>query len=287
MKKLLLVLSLAVLLAGGAVAYVYRSDIRDWWSSANAETLPAAKRFVPPISTPKTSDSEPSVVEGGAATSAHYVLISSPPTTPSPVKIDPFAKNGTLPATANLDVPFTTQSPYSKWTAQDEESCEEAAAFMVDAFYRGQSGVIPPAQAQKTIDTIVAYEMKTFGFFKDTNAADTVRFIKGVFGYQDVIIRPYDVTEMKWAIANGYPVLLPTSGRLLNNPNFKNGGPPYHMIVAKGYTKDLLITNDPGTRKGKDYTYAFDTIANAAHDWNGGDVLNGKPLMIVVLPNPS
>jgi len=200
--------------------------------------------------------------------------------------VDPFEKKGPLPAAVNLDVPFTSQSPYAKWTLQDEESCEEASVIMVDGFYAGRTGIFSPNEATKKINAVVAYEMKTFGFYEDTTAAQTAQILNGLFKYQNVIVRPLtSVDDLKRALANGFPVILPAAGKLLGNPNFSNGGPLYHMLVVKGYTKDRFITNDPGTRKGRDYTYSYQTIMNAAHDWNDGDVINGSPVMLVALPN--
>jgi hypothetical protein len=64
-------------------------------------------------------------------------------------------------------------------------------------------------------------------------------------------------------------LILPTLGRELQNPNFKNPGPIYHMLVVQGYTKSgEIITNDPGTRKGKDYLYNPEILFNAIGDWD-------------------
>jgi hypothetical protein len=87
--------------------------------------------------------------------------------------------------------------------------------------------------------------------------------------------------DVRAEIAAGHPVLLPTYGRALFNPNFRNGGPNYHMLVAKGYTSMTIITNDPGTRLGADYAYKNDVLWKAIHDYNGGDELNGAKVMIV------
>ena len=55
------------------------------------------------------------------------------------------------------------------------------------------------------------------------------------------------------------------------------------MLIIKGYTKEgNFITNDPGTRRGADFIYSPGVLMNAIHDWNGGDVDNGKKVMIVV-----
>jgi hypothetical protein len=275
-----------LLLGAGVFVYVQRSTMRDWFAQAAKPTLPAARPYSPTLKpVPSQIPAPPSVVEGGVATSTHYTLESSPSTTPTPsVKVDPFASSGSLPSEANLDISFTTQSPYAKWTPQDEESCEEAATYMVDAYYRNVQ-TIAKDDAVSALNAVIAYETKTFGYYQDTSATTTAAFISGYFGYADVRIVPYNLGDLKQAIVNGYPVLLPTAGKLLNNPNYHNGGPLYHMIVAKGYTADgKIVTNDPGTRNGKDYLYPVSVLRTAVHDWNNGDVTNGKQVMIVVLP---
>ncbi len=271
---------LGALLVGVLIAgYIYRGDIRGEWRALSAPPLPSAQKFQPPKSVAVTGGD--SVIEGGVATSTHFVLVSSPEKIPT---LDPFSFKGALPAQVNLDVPFTSQAPYGDWAMPYQEACEEASMTMVDRFYRGLSGTIDPSDAKKIIDSIVAFEQKTIGGYKDTSAQETADIMKGYFGYKDVRVVPYSELNMRRAVANGFPVIVPADGKLLPNPNFRNGGPPYHMIVVKGYLKDRWITNDPGTRNGKDYTYTFAELSNAAHDWNGGDVLHGAAVMLVALP---
>jgi hypothetical protein len=71
----------------------------------------------------------------------------------------------------------------------------------------------------------------------------------------------------------------------LGNPNFTPPGPFYHNLVLTGFTKDnLIITNDPGTRKGEDYSYEVDVLYEAIHDFTGekSSIKEGKKAMIVV-----
>lgn len=283
MKKGFLVFP-AVVISVGLLGYVGRGMIRQTWDAWKTPALPQAVKYRPPSGAVARSAPD-SLVEGGAATSQHYVLISSPTTAP---RIDPLADSGPLPGRVNLDVPFTSQAPMGDWSMPYQEACEEASVIMVDAFYHGISGTIPVQQASDQINAIVSYENKTLGFYKDTTAEQTAQFIKGYFRYQDVIVQPFtSVTDVKRALANGFPVIIPAAGKLLPNPYFRNGGPAYHMVVVKGYTEDRFITNDPGTRNGANFTYTFADLQKAAHDWIDGDVMHGKPVMLIVIPNPS
>jgi hypothetical protein len=272
----------SIFICVGIVAYSYRFQIRTTVEAIQKPALPTPSKFSQGLLKDKAiSDVPISPVEGGVATSQHYILVSSPTTMPA--KIDPFLEKDTLPATINLAVPFISQAPTGNWSLPYQETCEEASAIMVDAFYQGKD-VFSVKQAMDAIDTLVDFENKLLGEYKDTSAEDTAKFIKGYFGYTEVLVVPYDTLKLKRAVANGFPVIVPASGKKLPNPNFRNGGPLYHMVVVKGYINDSFITNDTGTSRGADFIYTTTALKNAAHDWNGGDVINGVPVMIVIVP---
>ena len=138
---------------------------------------------------------------------------------------------------------------------------------------------------EDAIQKVVAWEKNKFGFFEDTTVEETVQILKEYFGLTGVKA-VYDITidDIKKELAAGRPVIVPAAGKLLFNPNFRGGGPPYHMLVIKGYTKNgYFITNDPGTKRGADYIYKIDVLYKAIHDWvPGGNVLDGRKAMIVV-----
>jgi hypothetical protein len=187
----------------------------------------------------------------------------------------------------NLAVPFTSQAPNGDWGEPYQEACEEASIYMVHQFYEGEpAGQIDPQVADEGIWEIVNFENALFGFYKDTTAAQTAVLAEQMYGYGrvDVISDP-TVEDIKTHVAAGRPVIIPAAGRELGNPFFTSPGPLYHMLVVKGYTETQFITNDPGTRRGASYVYDFDTIMNAMHDWNDGDVENGAKAAIVIYPN--
>lgn len=282
-RRTYIILGVAILIVGGA--YYARHWAYDFWYDLNKPKLPAATTYAQE----KTAGADqvlpaaPSPVEGGLSVSENYMLESSPQMNK---KEDPLAGSFDLPAKINLDVPWISQAPHANWDMPYQEACEEASMIMVDAFYETR-GVISPDQADALILKLVAYENKIRGDYKDTDAKETAQIIRDYFGYKDVrVLRFKTADEIKNVVGRGYPVIIPFSGKDLQNPNYRNGGPLYHMLVIKGYTEDgYFITDDPGTRKGKDYVYTFDRIISAAHDWNGGDVANGEKFMIVVMPN--
>jgi uncharacterized protein YvpB len=124
---------------------------------------------------------------------------------------------------------------------------------------------------------MVDWEMKNWGAHSDLTAGKTLELAQAVYGLSGKVITNYSVDSIKQSIANGVPVIIPTDGRLLHNPNFRGSGPPYHMIVIKGYDDKGFITNDPGTRNGESYYYPYQTVLDAVKNPEGG----AKELLII------
>lgn len=207
---------------------------------------------------------------------------------PQPTKVTEVAKepkateDNRLPQEFNLAVPFTSQAPYGDWNLPYKEACEEASVAMVDAFFKGRK--FNKASATSEILGLVEWQTKTFGHWEDTNAEEVARILRERYGYKNVRV-VYDPTlEMiKREVAQGRPVIVPAAGRLLKNRFFRQPGPIYHMLVVRGWTKNgVIITNDPGTKRGEGYLYKPEVLMNAVHDWNSGDIYNGRKVMIVV-----
>jgi len=188
-----------------------------------------------------------------------------------------------LPPSINLGVPFTSQAPFANWDEVHEETCEEASLLMVARYKKGQT-IDSPSDADQELLKLVDFENKIFGYYKDTTAEETARIGKEYYGFKKPrVVYEFTVDTIKRELAAGNPIIVPAAGRQLGNPYFTSPGPIYHMLVIRGYTADgKFITNDPGTRRGEGYLYKFDTVMNAIHDWNGGDVVNGKKVIIVL-----
>lgn len=189
--------------------------------------------------------------------------------------------NTPIPEELNLNVPFTSQAPHANWDYTHEEACEEAAVLMAGRYFRGQ-GISGADDAEKSLQEIISWEKENLGFFESTTAEETARVIKGIYGLNAQVIENPTVEQIKRALAERKLVLSPSAGREIGNPFYKSPGPLYHMLLIKGYTKDKFITNDAGTKRGENYPYVFKTVLDANHDWNGGNVGDGRKLMIVV-----
>jgi len=205
---------------------------------------------------------------------------------PSPKQAQEFiagtsTKSTVLPDSINLKIPFVSQAPFADWNMPYQEACEEAAAIMIHRYFTGEN--LTPKIMDEELLKLIDWENKIFGYYKDTTAAETARILSEYFGHEKVTVQyDFNMDDVRKEVAAGRPVILLAAGKLLGNPNFRNGGPVYHALVIKGYTKDKIITNDPGTRNGADYLYDPSILMNAAHEWNAQNILQGRRAIVIV-----
>jgi hypothetical protein len=251
-----------VILTAGSFAYLKRHDISRELERA---TLPTA---LPYKSDPLTSRPALPVADSVPSTS------TSPSSSPT----------ASLPAQANLAIPFTVQAPRANWDDPYGEFCEEASVLMAVSYVRHQD--IPSADyADQELLKIKTFEEKRFGYYKDTTIAEVATIFKEYYDYPHVrVVANPTVQDIKEAVASGQTVLMPAAGRQLGNPYFQTPGPIYHMLVIKGYTTGgQFIVNDPGTRRGADFLYKENVLMNAMHDWRGdGQIELGRKAILIV-----
>lgn len=259
------------LMAG--VVFAYRGTVRDILADRAKPRLPIAQPYAPrPDAVPPQGPIE-------TGTDAAPKPVTKPGPKPAPIAA-PSTKE------ANLAVPFTSQAPRADWSMPYQEACEEASLMMVHA-YLSNAGAFTPDEAERQILALVAWQNENFGYYEDTNAEQVVRMAKEFYGYsKSRAVKIDSLEDVKRQVDMGVAVILPASGRLLYNPYFRDGGPPYHMLVVKGYTKDgKIITNDPGTRRGADFLYDPATLWNAVHDWNAETRVADGPKVMVIVEN--
>lgn len=166
----------------------------------------------------------------------------------------------------DLPVPFTSQAPFAEWDDLHNEACEEAALIMAKAWLDDQE--LSKEQAEEQILSSVSWQEENWGGHYDLNVSDTIRLGNRYFGMERIYFTEVNgIDDVKYELSKGNVVIIPTAGRLLKNPYYKQPGPAYHMLVVKGYDKKEIITNDPGTRLGADFKYSYDTFFQAIHDW--------------------
>jgi hypothetical protein len=196
-----------------------------------------------------------------------------------------------------FDVPFTSQAPFKIWDDLHNEACEEAGLIMAKHWLEGTE--ITPEIAEKEILDSVDWQMKNFKDHYDLPVEKIIELGREFFKIKK-IYPLYDVTinDIKRELSKGNLILAPAAGRLLKNPYYRQPGPVYHLLVVVGYNKEAVITNDPGTKRGKDFKYSWENFFEAIHDWpfdaskdygknlkkeeKAKEILKGKKNVIVV-----
>jgi hypothetical protein len=168
-----------------------------------------------------------------------------------------------LPSRFLLEVPFQSQAPYGDWSQPYQDGCEEASIVMVGRYFGNRS--LTKEEMKSEIDSSVDWQIKNWGGHFDLDAEETLKLAKEYFNLSGGVVRNYDLDILKKYISEGTPIIAPTAGRMLENPNFTGEGPEYHMLVIVGYNDNqgVFIVNDPGTRKGESYIYKYQTVLNA------------------------
>lgn len=262
-NTLMYMISLMILIIMGIMVW-QRHNVRDWYIEATKEPVPIEKTVDDFVNVPVENDGKNDNININ-----------------NNVNVAP--ETITIPDTINLAIPFTSQAPLANWDALHEESCEEASMLMSARFLQNRS-ITDATDAETAIQELVAYNANTLQYPVDTTAAETAKAIEQFYHLNTELVYNFSWEDVKRALAQGYPVILPAAGRQLGNPYYTAPGPLYHMLVIKGYTANKIITNDPGTKRGANYQYSYDTLYNAAHDWNDGNVTTGKKVIIIVKP---
>lgn len=165
-----------------------------------------------------------------------------------------------------IDVPFYVQSPFAKWDDLHNEACEEASLIMAESWIKNE--VLEKQELnQKILDSVV-WQKENWGGHFDLNSQEVVELANKYFEIEKIYYTFVNsVDDIKKELNKGNLVIVPTAGRLLGNPYYRTPGPAYHMLVVVGYNKKDIITNDPGTRNGENFSYSSDVFFNAIHDW--------------------
>jgi hypothetical protein len=178
------------------------------------------------------------------------------------------------------NVPFMVQAPFGNWKDQIfQNGCEEAAMTMAFEWTEGTL-TISAEEAQNKIKKLTSFEDESLGYDTDTDIYDMQKIFQKYFNYQDIKTQEnIKLDDIKNEIQKGNIVLVPTFGRALSNPNYTAPGPITHMLVIIGYDPDTkkFITNDSGTKRGKDYQYPENVLFDAIWEYPSGPKLPDLP----------
>jgi hypothetical protein len=194
--------------------------------------------------------------------------------------------NTNIPDLINNYIPFTSQAPTGVWDKFHDEACEEASLVMAH-YYLDKRNVVFSNEAEKDIQ-YVGSKMKSGGM-ADLTVKEVKAAAESIYGYKNWrIVEKPSVQDIEKELVQGNIIIIPLAGREIGNPYYRNPGPLYHMLVISGYDnkKGVFITQDPGTRRGKDFEYKFSTLLKANHDAMGGDEHNidqGSAKILIVI----
>lgn len=189
------------------------------------------------------------------------------------------------PKSLNLKVPFSPQAPTANWDELHNEACEETSAIMANAYFNGPKDVkLAPDYVETQLAELTTWEKTAFGYYLDINSEETARLIEANYGLKAKVVTDVSESNIKNELSQNHLVLFPANGQRLGNPNYKQPGPKYHMLVIRGFTATSIITNDPGTRNGLNYSYSYNTLyqANGVWDHSIDEVDLSQKNMIVV-----
>jgi len=183
----------------------------------------------------------------------------------------PLEKPAALPDTVNNYVPFTSQAPTGVWDKFHDEACEEASLVMAH-YYLDKRDVVFSKEAEKDLQYIGS-KMKSGGV-ADLTIEEVKADAENIYGYKNwrIIDKP-GVQDMEKELSQGNIIIIPLAGREIGNPYYRSPGPLYHMLVISGYDnkKGVFITQDPGTKRGKNFEYKFNVLIKANHDFPGDE----------------
>lgn len=171
------------------------------------------------------------------------------------------------------NIPFTTQSPFANWeNSMQQDGCEEASSIMAMKWVQNEN--LEKEDALNYILNISEYIEEKYGEYRDISVYDIKNWIfNDYFKYENVeVLENVTKETIINKLNNNNILLIPTNGRLLENPNFVSPGPKTHMVVILGYDieKNIFIVNDPGTRLGENYEYNMDILYNAIYSYPTG-----------------
>jgi len=183
------------------------------------------------------------------------------------------------PTSVLIKMSFLSQAPFANWDALHEDACEEASLIMVHHYY-DKTSIGGIQQGEDEIQNLIKYEIEN-GYGTSITLSELSNIAAKYYNMSSGKIISGDKASIIAQLDAGRPVIAPAAGKMLDNPNFKNGGPNYHMLVIKGYDKNGFITNDPGTRKGEGFRYSFSNLLDSIHNWDATNIKNGAKQVLI------
>lgn len=193
-----------------------------------------------------------------------------------------------LPDKHLLKTVFVPQAPQKNWDQPWQDACEEAALLNAHYFYQQKQASI--AEMVADLNQLFNYQQQQ-GWGHDVNLTQIANMAAELWGYQTQIIDHPTLEDIKKAVSQNIPIIIPANGKILftENKNFKNGGPWYHNLTILGYddNKEKFTVHDVGTRLGAYFQYSYSLLMDSIHDLpatgHKEDINQGVPRVLLLL----
>lgn len=222
----------------------------------------------------------PPVISSPTATPS--IILTLPTSTPTPEESSSPVSEEVPSSYLIKNFPFQSQAPLGNWDTLHEESCEEASLILVKYWQDGKS--LSAQGMEDEIQKLVSWE-NSHGYKQDVTVAELSRISQDYYSMEKPEVKNnITIADIKKAVSEDHPVIVPAAGRLLGNPYFTSPGPVYHMVVVIGYNGNNIIVQDVGTKRGEEYKYNQNIFYNAIHDWAGTpeNIESGKKSILIL-----
>ena len=187
-----------------------------------------------------------------------------------------------FPKELNLEAPFYSQAPFADWAFPWQEACEEASILLAANVYGHHQWT--REEFNEEILKMVDWQEGRFGTYLDTTAVQTQEILRDYLHLDSIVHENPTFEDVQRILNRGHFIVMFFSGKDLQNPNYKNGGPLYHVMLIKGYkANQRVVTHDVGTRKGENYVYSWERLEYAMHDF-ADPIQSGAKRMLEILP---
>jgi hypothetical protein len=188
-----------------------------------------------------------------------------------------------------LQVPFIAQAPLGNWSdPRQQDACEEAGVLMAMAWVNSDR---EPSllEAEKQIIELADWQQEKYGEHRDLHIEEVASLLFGeYFGYDKVEVREISAADdLITILEQGNIILIPSNGQALKNPYFTAPGPERHLLAIIGYEyeTETFITNDPGTRQGRNFKYPKERLFEAIRVYPSGyhqPIVSQEKLILIV-----
>ncbi len=87
--------------------------------------------------------------------------------------------------------------------------------------------------AEEEIQKLVAFQLKKYGDYKDSNMGRLVQIGSEYYGLKNLkVVYDFSKEDLKKNLQEGKIMIVPTAGRKLGNPFFTPPGPLYHNLAS-------------------------------------------------------